>query len=71
MADVEAQIERALSEIKALGLNDVPVHRHAAVMNVEELIAAAGHLPGVHTKNLFLKDKKGNYFLVRLVFVTA
>lgn len=39
---------------------------HPAVFTVEESHAIHKHelLPGGHTKNLFLKDKKGNLFLV-------
>jgi len=32
---------------------------HAAVFTVEEARAARGPIPGCHTKNLFLRDKKG------------
>ena len=34
-------------------------HHHAPVMTVEESRALRGPLPGLHAKNLFLKDKKG------------
>jgi Ala-tRNA(Pro) deacylase len=37
---------------------------HAAVFTVEESRAACAHIPGGHTKNLFLKDKKGGLWLV-------
>ena len=37
---------------------------HVAVFTVAESAALRGTLPGLHTKNLFLKDKKGRYFLV-------
>lgn len=39
-------------------------HRHEAVFTVEDAKRLRGELPGAHTKNLFLKDKKGRIFLV-------
>jgi Ala-tRNA(Pro) deacylase len=38
--------------------------RHAAVFTVEEARALRGQVAGGHTKNLFLRDKKGALFLV-------
>ena len=38
--------------------------RHAPVFTVEEARAHRVVLPGTHTKNLFLKDKKGQLWLV-------
>ncbi len=37
---------------------------HPALFTVEESRALRGDLPGGHTKNLFLKDKKGRLYLV-------
>ena len=37
---------------------------HPAVFTVEESKALRGQLPGGHTKNLFVKDKKGRLFLI-------
>jgi len=37
---------------------------HPAVFTVEEARAVRGRMPGGHTKNLFLHDKKGALFLV-------
>ncbi|MCY6383277.1 prolyl-tRNA synthetase associated domain-containing protein [Hoeflea prorocentri] len=37
---------------------------HPAVFTVSESQALRDEIPGGHTKNLFLKDKKGNFFLV-------
>ena len=39
-------------------------HAHSPVFTVEEARALRGKLPGTHTKNLFLKDKKDALFLV-------
>lgn len=37
---------------------------HAPVFTVEESQAACAHIPGGHTKNLFLKDRSGGLWLV-------
>jgi Ala-tRNA(Pro) deacylase len=37
---------------------------HAPLFTVEQSQALRGSIPGGHTKNLFLKDKKGALFLV-------
>lgn len=37
---------------------------HEAVFTVEESAAIKAGLPGGHTKNLFLKDKDGNFVLI-------
>jgi Ala-tRNA(Pro) deacylase len=37
---------------------------HEPVYTVAESNALSAHMPGVHTKNLFLKDKKDQYFLL-------
>ena len=42
----------------------VETHRHEPVFTVAEAKALRGKLPGAHTKNLFLKDKKGVFWLV-------
>ena len=39
-------------------------YRHRPVFTVEDGRDIKDHLPGTHTKNLFLKDKKGALFLV-------
>ncbi|KQV35630.1 MULTISPECIES: prolyl-tRNA synthetase associated domain-containing protein [unclassified Rhizobium] len=38
--------------------------RHAPVFTVAESVALRDEIPGGHTKNLFVKDKKDNYFLL-------
>ena len=56
--------EEALAALLA-GLDiAVKTHAHAPVFTVEEARALRGALPGGHTKNLFLKDKKGGLWLV-------
>ena len=39
-------------------------HEHEAVFTVEESRGIKARIPGEHTKNLFLKDKDGNFWLV-------
>jgi len=39
-------------------------HDHPAVFRVEEGLELKAALPGAHTKNLFLKDKKGRLWLI-------
>ena len=39
-------------------------HEHAPVFTVEEARAVRGNLPGVHTKNLFVRDKKERMWLL-------
>lgn len=39
-------------------------HDHPAVFRVEEGLEMKAALPGAHTKNLFLKDKKGRLWLI-------
>ncbi len=45
---------------------DIPydVVEHPAVFTVEESRAVDGDIPGAHTKNLFLKDAGGRFWLV-------
>jgi Ala-tRNA(Pro) deacylase len=43
---------------------EVTTHRHPPVATVEEARSVRGGLPGAHTKNLFLRDKKGGQWLV-------
>jgi len=45
---------------------DIPytAHEHAAVYTVDESRSVTGGFPGEHTKNLFLKDAGGAFWLV-------
>jgi Ala-tRNA(Pro) deacylase len=59
-----AATEKDLFErLAALGV-ETETARHPPVFTVEEAKAHRGALPGIHTKNLFLKDKKGRLWLV-------
>ena len=49
--------------LEGLGIATTTVE-HAALFSVEEARAGRGDLPGAHTKNLFLKSKKGSLWLV-------
>lgn len=56
--------EAALAaRLAALGVV-TKTHAHDPVFTVAEAQALRGSLPGGHTKNLFLKDKKGGLWLV-------
>lgn len=39
-------------------------HEHPAVFRVEEGLELKADMPGAHSKNLFLKDKKGRIWLI-------
>ena len=49
--------------LNELGI-ETKTYEHEAVFTVEESAKIKQEIPGGHTKNLFLKDKKGNYFLL-------
>jgi|SRR5437764_726255 Ala-tRNA(Pro) deacylase len=42
------------------------LHEHEAVFTAEEALRVCGHIPGMHCKNLFLKDKADALWLVTL-----
>lgn len=55
--------ERLLARLASLDI-EARTHRHPPVFTVEEAQALKGDLPGAHTKNLFLRDKRGSMWLV-------
>ena len=55
--------EKLLSALDDLGLNTSTLH-HEAVFRVGEGDGIKDQLPGAHTKNLFLKDDKGQLWLI-------
>ncbi len=61
----EARESALYARLAALGIA-FETHEHAPVFTVEEARALRGALPGGHTKNLFLKDKRGQLWLVVL-----
>lgn len=54
--DLFARLER-------LGI-EVTTHEHPPLYTVADSQALRGEIAGAHTKNLFLKDRKDNYFLL-------
>ncbi len=55
--------EELLAFLAELGIA-VTTHHHPPVFTVEEAAVHTAHLPGGHTKNLFLEDKRGGLWLV-------
>ena len=60
MPKTEAELNEFLAD---LGIS-VSTVRHPPLFTVADSQALRGEIHGGHTKNLFLKDKKDNYFLV-------
>jgi Ala-tRNA(Pro) deacylase len=55
--------EELLARLESLGIKTA-TRDHAPVYTVEEARALRGEIPGGHCKNLFLKDDKGNLWLI-------
>jgi Ala-tRNA(Pro) deacylase len=55
--------QQLLSHLEGLGIHTRTVE-HPALFTVSQSRELRGDLPGGHTKNLFVKDKKGRLFLV-------
>jgi Ala-tRNA(Pro) deacylase len=55
--------DRLLAWMAANGVAQT-THDHPAVFRVEEGLELKAAMPGTHTKNLFLKDKKGRLWLI-------
>ena len=55
--------EDLLAYLEGLGIA-VRTVTHPPLMTVADSQQLRGEIPGGHTKNLFLKDKKDNYFLL-------
>ncbi|MFB0921975.1 MAG: YbaK/EbsC family protein, partial [Alphaproteobacteria bacterium] len=58
--EIEAPL---LARLADLGI-EIAMHRHPPLHTVEESRALRGAMPGSHIKNLFLRDKKRNQWLV-------
>jgi Ala-tRNA(Pro) deacylase len=58
-----ATSEDLFAVLDALGVEH-RTHEHPAAFTVEQANAVWGDIPGVHCKNLFLKDAKGKLWLV-------
>lgn len=52
-----------LADLEALAI-PFAAHEHVAVFTVAESDAVNAAIPGAHTKNLFLKDTAGDFWLV-------
>ena len=57
------------ADLEALGIGWTALE-HQAVFTVEESEAIHAQMPGAHTKNLFLKDSGGAFFLVTVDHAT-
>ena len=55
--------EELFDRLKSLGI-ETKTREHAAVFTVEEARALTGAIPGGHCKNLFLKDDKGQIWMI-------
>jgi Ala-tRNA(Pro) deacylase len=55
--------QELLSRLEALGIEAETVE-HEPVFTVAESRPIKARIPGAHSKNLFVKDKKGRFFLV-------
>ncbi|MEI9930948.1 MAG: prolyl-tRNA synthetase associated domain-containing protein [Rhizomicrobium sp.] len=65
MIDADAREALLYVRLRALGIAWTH-YAHAPVFTVEEALQVNLSQPGGHTKNLFLKDKKGGLWLVVL-----
>ncbi len=63
--DLPTSPETLIENLKTLGLPHT-VHEHDAVYTVAESKQIDAAIPGCHTRNMFLKDKKGAMFLITL-----
>ena len=52
-----------MARLASLGI-ETKTRDHPPLFTVEQSQALRGEIPGAHTKNLFLKDKKGALFLI-------
>jgi Ala-tRNA(Pro) deacylase len=63
MSDADKFEALLLARLGELGIS-VEIHRHPPLHTVAQSQALRGTLPGGHIKNLFLRDKKRNKWLV-------
>lgn len=52
-----------MNKFKELGIEDIVTVEHPEVFTVEEMMPYVKHEPGIHCKNLFLRDKKKKLYL--------
>ncbi len=60
---MSAARDRLFAHLAELGIETETIE-HPPVFTVEEAARHTGHLPGAHTKNLFLEDREGGLWLV-------
>lgn len=60
-----ATAQRLYDDCARLGVR-LAVHEHAPVFTIDESAAVHRAVPGAHTRNLFLKDHKGRFWLATL-----
>ncbi|WP_274626969.1 prolyl-tRNA synthetase associated domain-containing protein [Arvimicrobium flavum] len=65
-----ASPDQLFDYLRGLGIETTTVS-HAPLFTVADSQALRGEIAGGHTKNLFLKDKKDNYFLLTIEEETA
>lgn len=63
MSQPPKTMEQLFRFLDSLGI-EVATVSHPPLFTVADSQSLRGELPGGHTKNLFLKDKKDNYFLL-------
>ena len=63
MSEFAAIEDPLVGQMNELGIG-FEIHRHPPVMTVDEAKALRGDLPGVHIKNLFLRDRKKRCWLL-------
>lgn len=63
--DMPTSPQSLMDSLRALGI-DFTVHHHKAVFTVAESEAVDSQIEGTHCRNLFLRDKKKNNFLLVL-----
>ncbi len=62
-ADLPVEAKQLLEYLRELGI-ETHTRQHPPAYTVEDAKELRGLIPGGHTKNLFLKDKKGKLWLV-------
>jgi len=60
---MDANQQALFDRLNELGI-ETKTHQHNAAFTVEEARELRGEIPGGHCKNLFLKDKKGQLWLI-------
>jgi Ala-tRNA(Pro) deacylase len=63
MTSIPTSPDQLFAHLQGLGIQ-TRTARHPPVFTVEEARALRGNLPGSHIKNLFLRNKKGEMWLV-------